>query len=164
MNRIGQLHARKPWGNLLETLLGADSQKAFIVFASVRDAQTRLRMIERLLHLTHGQEYDTFWNDLSKKLQKFEQSRNPIAHWIVLEAHCGGRKFSPSRDIFLQEHPNIYAGGQLFISHLREFEKQADFYRLLVYYFHLYLKNPAFLSHDEPLPAGAHGEMYFASQ
>lgn len=133
---------------LFRTLLGVDSAKAFAVFGAVINSRARIRMIERLLHLSFGDKYSTFFNSLRNKLQGLDEVRNRIAHWLVLQQHRDGAEFKPNTDIFLSEHPNTYARGKIYKHELEHFSKQADFYRLLVFYFAMHLENPAATSND----------------
>ncbi len=112
---------------LFEALLGAGSQKAFAVFAAVINGRARMAMIERLLHLSHGDKYDVFFNSLNKKLQGLDTTRNRIVHWLAQQAYRGEEPFKPETDILLTEHPNIYAPGKLYKHELEYFSKQADF-------------------------------------
>ena len=135
---------------LFETLLGTNSRKSFAVFASILTIQSHLNLTRTLLKLEHGDSYDIFFDSLCEKLSGVSNVRNRIVHWIVLQSTTGGRPFKPNKDIFLNEHPNIYAEGKFYKHEIVDFSKQADFYRLLVFYFDLYLKHPDSLASGNP--------------
>jgi hypothetical protein len=128
---------------LFETLLGSEPQKAFAVFASVRDSRARLSMIETLLRISYGEKYNVFFCSLSNKLQGLDAMRNRLAHWIVMQQTTGGKPFNPRIDIFLSEHPNIFAEGRMFVNDVEYFSKQAGFYGLLIFNFSIYLRAPS---------------------
>jgi hypothetical protein len=127
---------------LFETLLGAEPQKAFAVFASVLNSQARLKMIERLLGLSHGDMYDTFFDSLSKKLDGLDKERNRIAHWLCIHQIGGGKPFNGKTDIYLAEHPNVFAERKLYKHQLDDFAEKARFYGELIFYFAVHLKYP----------------------
>src|SRR4051794_15024587 len=65
---------------LFEVLLGAGAEKSFAVFGGLLNSRARLRIIERLMHLSCADKYDTFWDSLSSKLQKNDEFRNRVVH------------------------------------------------------------------------------------
>jgi hypothetical protein len=96
---------------LFETLLGAHSRKSFAVFAIILTPRGRLDIINTLLRLEHGDQYKVFFDSLSSKLDGISAVRNRIVHWILMQSITGGQPFSPRTDVFLSEHPDMYAGG-----------------------------------------------------
>jgi hypothetical protein len=137
-------------GLLFETLLCAPSDRAYVVFGLIQDSRRRLRMIQDLLRLAHSSEYDDFFDSLVGKLPGTDGTRNKIVHWITLNQTAGKRNFNPKKDIFLQEHPNIYSPGKFYQHEILHFTRQCRFYSMLVYYFRTYLLNPSFLIHGPP--------------
>ena len=135
---------------LFEALLGADLRKSFAVFAIILTARGRLDIINTLLKLEHGDRYKTFFDSLYLKLVGISGLRNRIIHWILLQSTTGGQPFKPRTDVFLNEHPDIYAGGKFYKHEVDDFTRRANFYRLLIFYFGLNIKSPAFVAEGNP--------------
>jgi hypothetical protein len=129
-------------GMLFETLLGSDPQKAYVVFASVINSQARLRMISRLLQLSFGDRYITFFDSLSEKLSGLDSTRNKVAHWIVLNSYTGGKKFKPKKDVALHGHPNLFSGEVLYRHDLIDFHNRTEFYGNIVFMFAQFIRAP----------------------
>jgi hypothetical protein len=132
-------------GSLFDALLGAESQKAYVVVASVMNSQARLRMISRLLTLSHGDVYETFFSSLSEKLSGLDSTRNKVAHWIVLNSFTGGKPFNSTKDVALHGHPNLFSKEVLYRHDLIDFHNRTEFYSNVVFMFATFICHPAAL-------------------
>jgi len=126
--------------SLFATLSGMNRHKAFIVFSSIFNARARLKLMKTFLELEFAKEYEVFFKGLRKNLEKIDASRNKLAHWQVENSTPDGKDFNPDTDISLYQSPNIYALDQMYLSEIKEFTKQAQFYGALVFRFEQHLK------------------------
>lgn len=135
---------------LFTVLLGADSVRAALVFASMQNARSRLIVLQDLLHIAKGKTHDKFFIKATREMQKIDSARNQIIHWIAQYSVRGGKPFDPERDVFLAEHPNLYGLRKVYINDLVEFVEKTQFYAHLIYYFGIYLKAPAMAADQMP--------------
>jgi len=127
-------------GMLFQQLLGAEMQKSFAVFSSILNTQARGKLIFKLLNLSHGGDYDVFFESLLEKLSGLDPLRAKIAHWVVLVSRTGGEPFDTKKGVCLHRHPDLFAEDRMYKWDVEDFTRKADFYRLLVLSFYLHLK------------------------
>lgn len=125
---------------LFEVLLGVEIRRAFIVFAAIQTMRDRMSVIKKLLNLEHGNKYDIFFESLAKKIDGMIRDRNRVVHWILLVRRVGGKNFEADKDIYLAEHPNMFSEGRFMRHEIDGFQRRAEFYRLLLFQFSLYIK------------------------
>jgi len=140
LNAYAQLeqHMAIVFDNLLH---GAQTLDSFVVFGSILNTRSRLIMLEKLFQLRPGlEDFKRFFDGLLKEIRKIETFRNKLVHWIVLEGSTGGKPFDPERDVFLAEHPNIFAERKLYSIDIARFWHKTEFFSQLLYQFSLYIK------------------------
>jgi hypothetical protein len=125
---------------LFSTLTKTDTRRGYLIFAAIGNYRTRRETLSDLMTIGYGDKYSEFFDCFIERLQRVDEIRNRIVHWIVMTSHRGGEPFKSGRDVFLAESPDIFARGKLVKSDIVEFDKKADFLRLLIFYFDVYLK------------------------
>lgn len=127
---------------LFEVLLGAEPRRAFAVFASVMNARARMRMIQRLLSLSHEEKYNTFFNSVSNISEGLEKRRNRTAHWMAVSSHTGGVKFDKEKHMYLSEHPDVFSDRKFYRHEIKSLRKEVRFIGFLIFYFAIFLRHP----------------------
>jgi hypothetical protein len=124
--------------NLFGSLLGTTIHKAAAVFFKLTSAHNRNKIIESLLQLEHGSEYDIYWHGegqpgkkggLFNIIYNLDQTRNEIIHWYVMR--------NPAITEFEKlVQPNLTAyrpdSKALSISELDAFTQKATFVNLSI--------------------------------
>jgi hypothetical protein len=67
---------------LFADLAGTTHDIALIIFYKITSADSRNKILEKLLHKKHGRKFNLFWNAYFKELHKIDLKRNEIVHWL----------------------------------------------------------------------------------
>lgn len=127
---------------LFARLLESDIQKSFLVFSNMQSSQKRLDTLSVLLEMDYEGQYTVFFKSLRGRLIELTGKRDRIVHWMLKTSTTGGQEFNPETDVALHAHPDIFDQKRMLRPELEQFYDQADFYRLLVFNFGVYLSNP----------------------
>lgn len=59
-------------------------ERAAIVFFRIASAQARNDILDKLIRLHYGGQYNRFWNSVLRALRPIDIKRNEIVHWVVV--------------------------------------------------------------------------------
>lgn len=128
--------------SVFAAVINLDLQKSTIIFMHIAGTRRRFEAIQELIRHSFGSEFDAFFNSVSRHLSGIDRTRNEIVHWIVLHTTTGGKDINPYRDIALHEHPNMFSNEKRYKHDLEYFSEKVEFYRLLLYYFSVFVRTP----------------------
>ncbi|MER8385239.1 hypothetical protein NKH14_06905 [Mesorhizobium sp. M1380] len=134
---------------IFEAISGAEIQRAYAMFASITNSQTRMSTMKQLLNLSHGEKYDKFFDSLSVHLMGISKTRNKIVHWIAVQSYRGEQEFNPKTDISLASHPDIFVNKHFYKHEIIDFTRKASFFAAITHRFAVNLKHPE-LSRGNP--------------
>jgi hypothetical protein len=70
--------------NLVDVLLKARRESAAAIFYAIKNNRDRNAVVTGLVRSVTGGLYVTFWNSMSKHIQKTDEMRNRLAHGLVI--------------------------------------------------------------------------------
>lgn len=77
---------------LMSEFSGLPKDVANLIFFSVVNTQTRLRILNELQTKKYGAKLSSFWASLEKHLIKLTGTRNDIVHWTIVGSYHGNSK------------------------------------------------------------------------
>jgi hypothetical protein len=110
---------------------GVTPEVAGIIFFRIASASARNDILDKLVKLRYGNQYNLFWNSVFRALRLMDLKRNEIVHWLILTEtvfYQGEGDFS-----IALRHPRYWRTPTLDAPkwtnrHLLNFRKKCDFY------------------------------------
>lgn len=90
--------------SLMSRLTGMTPEITGIIFFKITSADVRDKIIERLLKVKKGDEFNPFWNSVQKMLKDLANKRNNIVHWSAIHEE----KSDGTTSTWLTPGPSIF--------------------------------------------------------
>lgn len=130
---------------LLSTLLGSGPKKGGAVFFRIVNTRSRCLILSDLLELEYGDEFKKFWASLEKRLNRLDQTRNKLIHWVGVVDYGNLSDTNPP-NVSLKNPRSLHSKNSnqphLSLDEMQSFETECVVTSGIALHFNAFLQNP----------------------